>query len=938
MKSLYRNSLISIAALGLMTPVVWADKEEPVGLIRSAAGAKLRRADALTELGARSGDVLFTGDRLSTTDSPATFLFCPAQQEQTLGPASAVRFDAKQTKVTAGQPLSQKPLKSCGLPQVVRVANASQQHYGVSMTRGLAGDFPKVPRSQFSAEVIAELKASDDALAGDPNDPAGHVSAAAIYEKYKLSANALDEYQKLRAIWPDAEWIKVKMFEIENALGEAAAAQSAASAAAGRTYGLLVGISKYKHPGISLQFAHADANLLGQFLQTARGGISGLDDMLLLTDDKATTAAVRNGFNDFLKRRAHKNDTVVILLAGHGTVDDNNGYVLTYDSDPQDLKSTAIGMDELRQLFQEQLRLVGRVIIFVDVCRSGAIDEIRNTKINEQVKTLASAPGNMFLLMASGPGEPSNEGPQFGGGHGVFSYFVAKGLAGAADDDGGNGDGFVDAGELYEYVRTKVRSATSRKQNPRDSGIYQNDLKLTDKSKPGMEIAHFRMIFDSRNGGPLYLASASPDPEPFGQQAEADVSQFEAALAAGRLLPDQPNSAFTALTKLKTQLSPGQYSLKENQLRVALEDEAQKVLLKYLEGDKNPQTEQDFASGGIYMAAARKLTPESLFLEGRQDFYQGRALLFEKKFPEATGLLESSVRIDPAAAYAYNALGIAYLEQADFAKAIPAFRDAARRASHWSYPLHNLALAYVETGDNKSAIRAYRDAMRLTPKYAYLPYNLGLVYQRINRRKDAEASYRQAIELEPELAPPYNALGTLKASEGKRAEAERFYRQALEKKPGFVEARYNLGLLLASDKSRQAEAISLWRENVSQAPDSLPSRLSLAETLAASGDSKGAAEEYRSVLKLKPGYIAARVALGRLMAASGDPEGALVELREAARLDAGNSETFEQIGDIEAGRGHAAEAAAAYKSALEQAPDRAARKRIEKKMGAKTAR
>ena len=60
---------------------------------------------------------------------------------------------------------------------------------------------------------------------------------------------------------------------------------------------------------------------------------------------------------------------------------------------------------------------------------------------------------------------------------------------------------------------------------------------------------------------------------------------------------------------------------------------------------------------------------------------------------------KQSVRIDPGEAYGYNALGIAYLEQADFAKAIPAFRDAARRAPNWSYPLHNLALAYVEAGD-----------------------------------------------------------------------------------------------------------------------------------------------------------------------------------------------------------------------------------------------
>ena len=139
------------------------------------------------------------------------------------------------------------------------------------------------------------------------------------------------------------------------------------------------------------------------------------------------------------------------------------------------------------------------------------------------------------------------------------------------------------------------------------------------------------------------------------------------------------------------------------------------------------------------MQAARTLTQESLFLEGREDFFDGRALLFDKKFADAGESASSnSVRIDPGAAYGYNALGIAYLEQGQFDKAIPAFRDAFRRAPHWSYPLHNEALAYVETGDYQLAIRLYQQAMRLTPEYSYLPYNLGLVYQRLNRRKDAK--------------------------------------------------------------------------------------------------------------------------------------------------------------------------------------------------------
>ena len=227
------------------------------------------------------------------------------------------------------------------------------------------------------------------------------------------------------------------------------------------------------------------------------------------------------------------------------------------------------------------------------------------------------------------------------------------------------------------------------------------------------------------------------------------------------------------------------------------------------------------------MDAARTLTQESLFLEGRQDFFQGRALLFDKKFPEAANLLEQAVRIDPGAAYGFNALGIAYLEQAQYDKAIPAFRDAVRRAQHWSYPLHNVALAYVETGDYRSAIRAYQEAIRLSPQYSYLPYNLGLVYQRLNRRKDAETAYTKAEMLAPNSAEPYNALGTLKASEGKRSEAEQLYRQALQKNPILLPARHNLALLLDDQKGREMEAVGLWRENLRQSAglSAVPSQL-----------------------------------------------------------------------------------------------------------------
>ena len=55
------------------------------------------------------------------------------------------------------------------------------------------------------------------------------VGAAAVFENHNLPANALEMYYRLRTQWPDAAWVKSKIFDLE----QAAAAQQAAAAASG---------------------------------------------------------------------------------------------------------------------------------------------------------------------------------------------------------------------------------------------------------------------------------------------------------------------------------------------------------------------------------------------------------------------------------------------------------------------------------------------------------------------------------------------------------------------------------------------------------------------------------------------------------------------------------------------------------------------------------
>jgi predicted negative regulator of RcsB-dependent stress response len=138
--------------------------------------------------------------------------------------------------------------------------------------------------------------------------------------------------------------------------------------------------------------------------------------------------------------------------------------------------------------------------------------------------------------------------------------------------------------------------------------------------------------------------------------------------------------------------------------------------------------------------------------------------------------------------------------------------------------------------------------------------------------------------------------------------------------------------LLEDEKGRDREAIDLWRENLRQSPDYLPSRLSLAGALATQGDNAGAVEEYRKVLEAKPDYVAAHVALADVLAKTNDRDGALDQLRLVTKQDSQDPALFERIGDLEAARQHPAEARMAYQSALNLKPERRLRKRIENKL------
>lgn len=349
--------------------------------------------------------------------------------------------------------------------------------------------------------------------------------------------------------------------------------------------------------------------------------------------------------------------------------------------------------------------------------------------------------GVLFGLAASKPYQQSYESKDLGGGHGIFTWYLTQALNG---DLANTTKGPPTVYGLIDYVRSKVVSFTHVSQIPADFGNVDQrstlvSLNLRDPRAPAMPAGAGGALANTRQ-----LDTADP--------------------------------------------------------LLALENAGQDVVLRYLDGEESPVSRGDFVSAQGDFASARKLAPESLWLEAREDFCAGRVAVFDKRYDQAVPLLERAIRLDPGDALAYNALGVAWLEQANYTRALAAFDDAIRRAPQWAYTWHNRALAYTQAGDYASAIRAYRHAMEIAPRYSYLPYNLGVLYQTLNRRKDAELSYRRAMDLAPNHPEPHNALGTLLAAEGKRDAAEREFRRALELDPNFDVARQNLNALLAQPR------------------------------------------------------------------------------------------------------------------------------------------
>ncbi len=242
---------------------------------------------------------------------------------------------------------------------------------------------------------------------------------------------------------------------------------------------LVVGVSNYNHHRLPrVFFSREDAESFGTFLTSASGGGMPPRNVKMLLGEAATGSAIGSVLDGFLLGRARSGDELLVFFAGLGAVtEEGRGegnppsqrmWLMPYDAAPDAIADT--GVD------------VGRLVDRLDACPARAVVILdtsflptggsRSLEIPDRSPD-APAPAlkavRTSVISAAGPGQDCGflESHQ----HGIFSYFLVRGLEGKADV---NDDGEITMDEAFMYAKkeTEIQAFVEdgRQQMPAISG------------------------------------------------------------------------------------------------------------------------------------------------------------------------------------------------------------------------------------------------------------------------------------------------------------------------------------------------------------------------------------------------------------------------------------------------------------------------------------
>lgn len=223
---------------------------------------------------------------------------------------------------------------------------------------------------------------------------------------------------------------------------------------------LSIGIDRYRDRLLpALNYAVSDCQELSEALVLATEKFKQKEiivhhDSAPLTPD---LKRVRSSL-EYIAKAAQAEDTVLFYFSGHGFLDPKTQQpvLCLADTEKERLLETGLALQELLQFFSKCN--AQRQLVWLDACHSGSAtilgntdDSIANrgwiaTELVDVLRKRAAQSKGFYALLSCDAGQQSWEFPELK--HGVFTYYLIRGLRGEAADDRGK----IEMDGLYKYV------------------------------------------------------------------------------------------------------------------------------------------------------------------------------------------------------------------------------------------------------------------------------------------------------------------------------------------------------------------------------------------------------------------------------------------------------------------------------------------------------
>jgi|GEM_PF-20195 len=208
-------------------------------------------------------------------------------------------------------------------------------------------------------------------------------------------------------------------------------------------------------------------------------------------------------------------------------------------------------------------------------------------------------------------------------------------------------------------------------------------------------------------------------------------------------------------------------------------------------------------------------------------------------------------------------LGIVYLEQGEYEKAIRELTETLKTDADQYQVFYNLGLAYSRLGQLDQALAWFDRALSLKPNQPDVQNNRGVILARQGKIREAIEAYSQAVRLDEKNPKPYQNLASLYQQQGDWPRAREIMDQALVHNPNSPDLD-NFKAYLATQAGEYKEAGSILERALARDPHHAGLHTTCGLLYLKQQQEEGARLEFERAIECDPNFADAYYHLGLL--------------------------------------------------------------------------